>query len=94
LQLDIYAGIALNGSVSDTSALEICIIPHYGLIVDGGVTGNVLYWEASTAPFNFYNRDFVFGDRVRLVTVLYMAVDSLDVCEIVLQLFTAAFCQR
>ncbi|PPR00468.1 hypothetical protein CVT24_004529 [Panaeolus cyanescens] len=62
VRADLYAGLAMNGSVSLSSAPRICIIPHYGLIVQGGVTGNVLYWEASTTPFEFYNRDFVFHD--------------------------------
>ena len=40
--IDLYAGIELTGSVSKAQALEICVNPHYGLIVTGGVTGNVL----------------------------------------------------
>ncbi|KAF5312214.1 hypothetical protein D9619_003681 [Psilocybe cf. subviscida] len=60
---DLYAGIAINGSVSLASALEVCIAPHFGLIVTGGVTGNVLFWEASTTPFTFYNKDHVFADK-------------------------------
>ncbi|PPQ77541.1 hypothetical protein CVT26_006154, partial [Gymnopilus dilepis] len=59
----LYAGIAINGSVSLSSALEVCVIPHYGLIVEGGVKGNILYWETSSTPFSFYNKDFVFGDK-------------------------------
>ena len=30
------------------SAAQVCINPHYGLIIEGGVTGNVLWWETST----------------------------------------------
>jgi hypothetical protein len=62
--IDLYAGIELTGSVSKAQATEICVNPHYGLIVTGGVTGNVLYWEASTTPFTFYNKDFVFASKV------------------------------
>ncbi|KAF8908652.1 hypothetical protein CPB84DRAFT_1843537 [Gymnopilus junonius] len=63
ISADLYAGVAINGSVSLTSALEVCVIPHYGLIVQGGIQGNVLYWETSTTPFTFYDRDFVYADK-------------------------------
>lgn len=71
---DLYAGIAINGSVSLASALEVCIAPHFGLIVTGGVTGNVLFWEASTTPFTFYNKDHVFADKVCIVLMFEVSL--------------------
>lgn len=67
----------MNGSVSLSSSPQVCITPHYGLIAEGGVTGNVLYWETSTTPFQFYNKDVPFGAGVStLVSYLSEGVIS------------------
>ncbi|KDR74915.1 hypothetical protein GALMADRAFT_141231 [Galerina marginata CBS 339.88] len=63
IRADLHAGVGINGSVSLASATEFCVTPHYGLLVQGGVTGNVLYWETSTEPFTFYDKDFPYGDQ-------------------------------
>ncbi|KAJ7222199.1 hypothetical protein GGX14DRAFT_301962, partial [Mycena pura] len=57
---DLYAGVEITGSVSLSQALEVCVNPHYGLILTGGVTGNLLYWESSPLSIEFFNKDYTY----------------------------------
>ncbi|KAJ7112290.1 hypothetical protein C8R44DRAFT_882668 [Mycena epipterygia] len=63
ISADISAGVALNGSVSNTLAPQICVIPHFGAELTGGITGSLLYWETSSAEWSFYDNAFTFGDK-------------------------------
>ncbi|KAF8214839.1 hypothetical protein K438DRAFT_1955885 [Mycena galopus ATCC 62051] len=52
VEADLYAGLAITGSVSNTASLDIapnfCITPQIGVSLNAGLTGSVLYWQ--TAP--------------------------------------------
>ncbi|KAJ6477836.1 hypothetical protein C8R47DRAFT_1020145 [Mycena vitilis] len=60
---DLYAGVEITGSVSQAQAGEVCVNPHYGLILTGGVTGNLLYWESSPLTIEFYNKDYTYMSK-------------------------------
>ncbi|KAF5346427.1 hypothetical protein D9758_012782 [Tetrapyrgos nigripes] len=60
---DLYGGVEITGSVSKSQTTEFCINPHYGLILSGGVTGSVLYWEASPLKIDFYSVDYTFMSK-------------------------------
>ncbi|KAJ7772314.1 glycosyl hydrolases family 18-domain-containing protein, partial [Mycena metata] len=60
---DLYAGVEITGSVSHAQAGEVCVNPHYGLILTGGVTGNLLYWESSPLSIEFYNKDYTYMSK-------------------------------
>ncbi|KAF7354409.1 hypothetical protein MVEN_01129900 [Mycena venus] len=69
VQVDLYGGVRVNGSVSNTVALELCIGAYYGVSVDGGLTGSVLYWETAPLSINFYkNEQEVYGQCFKAVT--------------------------
>ncbi|KAJ7362657.1 hypothetical protein DFH08DRAFT_841312 [Mycena albidolilacea] len=53
VDIDLYAGVRINGSVSDTIAPNFCI----GACTDGGLTGNVLYWETGPLTLRFYSNE-------------------------------------
>ncbi|KAJ6534397.1 hypothetical protein B0H19DRAFT_442211 [Mycena capillaripes] len=60
---DLYAGVEITGSVSKSQALEVCVNPHYGLILTGGVTGSLLYWESSPLSIDFYKTDYTYMSK-------------------------------
>ncbi|KAF9465227.1 hypothetical protein BDZ94DRAFT_1307367 [Collybia nuda] len=63
VEADLYAGLSVNGSVSSTSAAKICVNPHYGVNLNIGLTGSVLFWESNPQSYNVYNADFDFADK-------------------------------
>ncbi|KAF7378493.1 hypothetical protein MSAN_00276700 [Mycena sanguinolenta] len=63
---DLYAGVEITGSVSNAQALEVCINPHYGLILSGGVTGSLLYWESSPLEIEFFSTDYTFMSKASM----------------------------
>ncbi|KAJ7064104.1 hypothetical protein C8F01DRAFT_1229630 [Mycena amicta] len=69
VQVDLYAGVMINGSVSNDVALKVCVGAYYGVSVDGGLTGNVLYWETGPLSINFYeNKQTVYSKCFDSVT--------------------------
>ncbi|KAJ7114949.1 hypothetical protein C8R44DRAFT_984268 [Mycena epipterygia] len=60
--VDLYTGVRINGSVSNAIAPKFCIAAYYGVSVDAGLTGNVLYWETGPLSVNFYaNEQEIYG---------------------------------
>ncbi|KAJ7864427.1 hypothetical protein B0H14DRAFT_3443479 [Mycena olivaceomarginata] len=57
VDVDLYTGVRINGSVSNAIAPKFCIGAYYGVRIDAGVTGNVLYWETGPLAINFYNNE-------------------------------------
>ncbi|KAJ6503695.1 hypothetical protein C8R45DRAFT_973479, partial [Mycena sanguinolenta] len=47
VEADLYAGVSLTGSVSNTVDLNICITPQIGVNLNAGLTGSVLYWQTA-----------------------------------------------
>ncbi|KIJ58948.1 glycoside hydrolase family 18 protein [Hydnomerulius pinastri MD-312] len=58
VQSDLYAGISLNSSVSNTQAPQACYNIYYGIDFYGGLTGSLLYWESGTVQWPFYQTEF------------------------------------
>ncbi|KAF7296695.1 Chitin-binding type-1 domain-containing protein [Mycena chlorophos] len=56
VEADIFAGVAITGSVSNTVAPNFCITPQIGVNMNAGLTGSVLYWESSLLSANFYSK--------------------------------------
>ncbi|KAJ7826386.1 hypothetical protein B0H14DRAFT_2817404 [Mycena olivaceomarginata] len=63
IRADVSTGVALVGSVSNNQGPQICVIPHFGAILSGGLTGSLLYWEPVEAEWIFYTSDFTFGSK-------------------------------
>ncbi|KAJ7488142.1 hypothetical protein FB451DRAFT_1226548 [Mycena latifolia] len=62
VDVDLYGGVRINGSVSNAIAGKFCIGAYYGVSVDAGLTGNVLYWETGPLSINFYkNEQEIYG---------------------------------
>ena len=60
---DFYAGIGVNGSVSNANAPSFCVQPYYGVSVNGGLTGSLLWWRDNAVSQSFYANKFNFGGK-------------------------------
>ncbi|KAI5116231.1 hypothetical protein M0805_001223 [Coniferiporia weirii] len=60
-EADIYAGVGITGSVSSTSAAQFCVNPRFGVNLNAGLTGNVLFWSTGPVAGTFYSAAFPFG---------------------------------
>ncbi|KAJ6538818.1 hypothetical protein DFH09DRAFT_1249584 [Mycena vulgaris] len=60
-EADIYAGVGITGSVSNSVAPEFCVNPYFGVDLNAGLTGSVLFWRDNTITTNFYSKQFPFG---------------------------------
>jgi hypothetical protein len=60
---DMYAGVAVNGSVSQANAAKFCVQPYYGVGVNGGLTGSLLWWRDNAVSQSFYDNKFNFGGQ-------------------------------
>ncbi|EPS92980.1 hypothetical protein FOMPIDRAFT_1056393 [Fomitopsis schrenkii] len=60
VQAELYAGLNLNGSVSESQAPQICIQPEYGVNLHGGLKGAVVFWHDQWDHV-FYQNSFYFG---------------------------------
>uniref|UniRef100_A0A8H7Y0R9 Uncharacterized protein n=1 Tax=Psilocybe cubensis TaxID=181762 RepID=A0A8H7Y0R9_PSICU len=60
-EADMYAGVSISGSVSQSSAPQFCINPHYGVNLNAGLTGSVLFWRPNPLVTNFFSADYPFG---------------------------------
>lgn len=60
-EADIYGGVSITGSVSQSSAPQFCVNPHFGVALNAGLTGSVLYWRANPYSTIFYGNEFPFG---------------------------------
>jgi hypothetical protein len=60
---DMYAGVAVNGSVSQANAANFCVQPYYGVNVNGGLTGSLLWWRDNAVSEPFYANKFNFGGQ-------------------------------
>ncbi|KAJ7155586.1 hypothetical protein C8R46DRAFT_1196404 [Mycena filopes] len=65
VDVDLYGGMRINGSVSNS----VCRHIDYGVSIDAGLTGNVLYWETGPLVIEFYrNEQEIFGQCFGSVT--------------------------
>ncbi|KAJ6484674.1 hypothetical protein C8R45DRAFT_1214705 [Mycena sanguinolenta] len=55
VEADLYAGVALTGSVSHAISSNICIGPEIGVSLNAGLTGSVLYWQTGPLSKTFYS---------------------------------------
>ncbi|KAJ6484663.1 hypothetical protein C8R45DRAFT_1214695 [Mycena sanguinolenta] len=55
VEADLYAGLTLSGSVSNTIAPNICVGPQIGVDLNAGLTGSVLFWEPGPLSTTFYS---------------------------------------
>ncbi|KAF9502767.1 hypothetical protein BS47DRAFT_1386587 [Hydnum rufescens UP504] len=60
-EADIYGGVSIAGSVSQSSAAQFCVNPHFGVALNAGLTGSVLFCRANPLSLTFYNNEFPFG---------------------------------
>ncbi|KAJ6483444.1 hypothetical protein C8R45DRAFT_830574, partial [Mycena sanguinolenta] len=51
VEADLYGGLSLTGSVSP----NICITPQFGVDLNAGLTGSVLYWDTGPISTSFYS---------------------------------------
>ncbi|KAJ7614509.1 hypothetical protein FB45DRAFT_842418 [Roridomyces roridus] len=55
VEADLFAGLSITGSVSDTVAPNFCVTPVYGVNLNAGLTGSVLFWEPGPVSTTFYS---------------------------------------
>ncbi|KAJ7131799.1 hypothetical protein C8R43DRAFT_895506, partial [Mycena crocata] len=68
VDVDLYTGVRINGSVSNAIAPKFCIGAYYGVRIDAGLTGNVLYWETGPLALNFYaNEQEIYGQVLLII---------------------------
>ncbi|KAJ7864946.1 hypothetical protein B0H14DRAFT_2734817 [Mycena olivaceomarginata] len=61
VRADMYAGLGINGSVSNTIAPKFCWDLYYGLDVQGGITGRELvYWDTGPHFWSFFSEKYSF----------------------------------
>ncbi|KAK6987473.1 chitin-binding type-1 domain-containing protein [Favolaschia claudopus] len=60
-EADIYAGVGITGSVSTAVAPNFCVNPYFGVDLNAGLTGSVLFWRDNTVSHSFYSEQFPFG---------------------------------
>ncbi|KAG6810330.1 hypothetical protein H0H93_015035, partial [Arthromyces matolae] len=60
-EADIYGGVSISGSVSESSAAQFCVNPHFGVSLNAGLTGSVMYWRANPISYTVYSNEFPFG---------------------------------
>ncbi|EIN13861.1 hypothetical protein PUNSTDRAFT_140302 [Punctularia strigosozonata HHB-11173 SS5] len=60
-EADIYGGVGITGSVSQSSAAQFCVNPHFGVALNAGLTGSVLFWRSNPRSWTFYSNEFPFG---------------------------------
>ncbi|KAF8816939.1 hypothetical protein BYT27DRAFT_6953579 [Phlegmacium glaucopus] len=60
-EADMFVGVTISGSVNQASAPQFCVNPHYGVNLNAGLTGAVLFWRPNPIVTNFYSADFPFG---------------------------------
>ncbi|KAF9559713.1 hypothetical protein CPC08DRAFT_505392 [Agrocybe pediades] len=64
VEADLFAGVSINGSVSSTSAPQFCVSPHFGVSLNAGLTGSVLFWRDNALSVPLYNpAPFPFGEK-------------------------------
>ncbi|KAJ7779316.1 hypothetical protein DFH07DRAFT_794677 [Mycena maculata] len=61
VEADMFAGLSITGSVSNTVAPNVCISPQIGVSLNAGLTGSVLYWETGALSTSFYSATTNFG---------------------------------
>ncbi|KAJ6503718.1 hypothetical protein C8R45DRAFT_973542 [Mycena sanguinolenta] len=61
VEADLYAGVSLTGSVSNTVDPNICITPQFGVNLNAGLTGSVLYWQTNPISGSFYSAQTSFS---------------------------------
>ncbi|KAJ6511223.1 hypothetical protein DFH09DRAFT_942072 [Mycena vulgaris] len=60
VRADMYAGLGINGSVSNTIAPKFCWDLYYGLDVQGGITGTLVYWDTGPHIWSFFSEKYSF----------------------------------
>ncbi|KAJ7203385.1 hypothetical protein GGX14DRAFT_309849, partial [Mycena pura] len=58
VEADIYAGLSVSGSVSNTVAPQICVTPEVGVNLNAGLMGSILLWEPSPLSTSLYSTEF------------------------------------
>ncbi|KAJ6518951.1 hypothetical protein C8R45DRAFT_1116819 [Mycena sanguinolenta] len=73
--VDLSGGMHINGSVSSKEAPQFCIGADFGVSVDGGLKGNVLFWETGNLTHNFFKaQDEIFSQA----SILFLLTCSID----------------
>ncbi|KAJ7636708.1 hypothetical protein FB45DRAFT_1056011 [Roridomyces roridus] len=55
VEADLFAGLSISGSVSNSVAPNFCVTPVYGVNLNAGLTGSVLFWESGPISTTFYS---------------------------------------
>nr|GAT44459.1 predicted protein [Mycena chlorophos] len=56
VEADMFAGLSVTGSVSKAVAPNFCVTPQIGVNLNAGLTGSVLYWQATAISTTFYTK--------------------------------------
>ncbi|KZV96693.1 hypothetical protein EXIGLDRAFT_407819 [Exidia glandulosa HHB12029] len=63
VRADLFAGLGINGSVSSKVAPTFCWDLYYGVEVDSGLTGSVLYWDTGPHTWTFFKERYSFYSK-------------------------------
>ncbi|KAF7316287.1 Chitin-binding type-1 domain-containing protein [Mycena indigotica] len=63
VEADMYAGVGVTGSVSSSVAPQFCVNPYFGVDLNAGLTGSVLFWRDNAISYQFYSTQFPFGGK-------------------------------
>ncbi|KAF7373855.1 Chitin-binding type-1 domain-containing protein [Mycena sanguinolenta] len=55
VEADMFAGLSITGSVSQAVAPEFCITTNFGVSLNAGLTGSLLYWQTGPISTTFYS---------------------------------------
>ncbi|KAJ7636644.1 hypothetical protein FB45DRAFT_741932, partial [Roridomyces roridus] len=55
VEADLFAGLSVTGSLSNAVTPDLCITPVYGVNLNAGLTGSVLFWETGPVSTTFYS---------------------------------------
>ncbi|KZT36396.1 hypothetical protein SISSUDRAFT_1120964 [Sistotremastrum suecicum HHB10207 ss-3] len=55
---DVYAGVSITGSVSNSQAASFCINPYFGVSLVAGVQGSLAYWQSGPIQWTLYSNQF------------------------------------
>ncbi|KAJ6601544.1 hypothetical protein B0H10DRAFT_2440958 [Mycena sp. CBHHK59/15] len=61
-ELDLWAGVGIQGSVSSAAAPQFCLTPEFGADLNVGFTGSVLFWDPDPLAQNLFSANFTVAE--------------------------------
>ncbi|KZS89652.1 hypothetical protein SISNIDRAFT_489074 [Sistotremastrum niveocremeum HHB9708] len=63
VRADLYGGMSISGSVSNSEAAQFCINPYFGVNFEAGVTGSIAFWEAQPTVWTLYQNQYNYPEN-------------------------------